>query len=109
LTAAGTALAVSYDGEDRGFQVFNYSGSDIVGIYATDRDRTRWGPDLLGNSIVPSGYQTNWMVRPALDRGYCLFDIGVQFADGSTDTIWNVNLCTARGLAFGNNGHRVLR
>jgi hypothetical protein len=101
------ARAVSYDGEDRSFMAFNHSSAAITHLYATDIRRPDWGVDLLGTSVLGPG--RNYVTRPPIDRGYCLFDVAATFSDGTADIITRVNLCTALGLEFTDEGHRVLR
>jgi hypothetical protein len=108
LFAASHALAVTFDGLDRSFQLINSSRTAITQIYATNVDDPYFhNGDMLGDYTLAPGASIR--VRPAIDQGYCLFDVGVKFEDGSTDVVTRVNLCTAQALEFNNFGHRVLR
>ena len=109
LFAASHALAVSFDGLDRSFQLINSGRTAITEIYATNVDDPYFhgNGDMLGNYTLAPGASIR--VRPPIDEGYCLFDVGVKFEDGSTDVVTRVNLCTAQALEFNNYGHRVLR
>jgi hypothetical protein len=109
LFTASHALAVSRDGEDRSFHLINSSSTAITEIYATNVDDPYFhrNGDMLGDYTLAPGARKQ--VRPPIDRGYCMFDVGVKFEDGSSDLVTRVNLCTARALEFNNSGHRVLR
>jgi hypothetical protein len=109
LFTASHALAVTFDGLDRSFQLINSSRNAITEIYATNVDDPVFhsNGDMLGRYTLAPG--ANKLVRPPIDEGYCLFDVGVKFEDGSTDLVTRVNLCTAQALEFYNGGHRVLR
>jgi len=109
LFTASHALAVSRDGEDRSFKLINSRSMAITEIYATNVDDPYWhrNGDMLGDYTLAPG--ASKIVRPPIDRGYCMFDVGVKFENGSSDVVTRVNLCTALGLEFTNGGHRVLR
>jgi hypothetical protein len=109
LFTASHALAVSLDGEDRSFQLINSSRNAITQIYATNVDDPYFhgNGDMLGNYTLAPGASKR--VRPPIDEGYCMFDVGVKFEDGSADLVTRVNLCTAQALEFNSSGHRVLR
>jgi hypothetical protein len=109
LLTATYALAVSNDGLDRSFTLVNRSGAAITEIYATNVDDPYFhrNGDMLGDYTLAPGASKR--VRPPTDDGYCMFDVGATFLDGSTDIVTRVNLCTALGLEFTNSGHRVLR
>jgi hypothetical protein len=107
LFTASHALAVTFDGQDRSFQLINSSGNAITEIYATNVDDPYFRGDMLGDYTLAPGASVR--VRPPIDEGYCLFDVGVKFEDGSADVVTRVNLCTAQALEFNNYGHRILR
>jgi hypothetical protein len=100
--ASGTPLAL-----DSGVLAINKTSKTIVEFFVTDRDRSDWGVDLLGESVVPPGGSV--VIRPNLDRGYCINDVSVRFSDGTTEVISGVNFCSVSRLVFDDSGHRIPR
>ncbi len=75
---------------DRTLVVRNTTGHMMIGVYASNRDRSTWGPNLLRRS-VPSGYEIT--VNTDDGSGYCIYDLRAKFGDGSTAEHRHINLC----------------
>jgi hypothetical protein len=88
LFAANTASAFQ-----RWVDVVNNGGSAIYSVYITNVDDRSYGRDLLGNYMIPAGYEMR--VEPDLSNGYCRFDVLVTYETGQEVTLWGVNLCEA--------------
>jgi hypothetical protein len=100
-TVAGLAIAMSvassaFAGDPRVI-LANETGTTIYAAQMSDVGRNEWGPDLLGDAVLPSGYQT--VLHPE-NRGYCKYDLRVTFADGSSNTVTRLNACEAIQVAF---------
>lgn len=101
LTAALVALfaaspALAQDGFQRWIDVVNRTNVTLERFYATDVGTNSWGPDLLGDGVIPPGRQQRLEpTRGQQRRGFCRFDIRVTFANGEAVERRGVNLCEA--------------
>lgn len=75
------------------FLVENYSGYDIIGVWAVTSGSSTWGPNLLRGNIIDGYYGDSLWLAPARPQGYCVFDIVLMYEDGVEDVLRNVNLC----------------
>ena len=86
LFAANTASAF-----ERWVDVVNNGGSAIYSVYITNVDDRSYGRDLLGNYMIPAGYQQR--LEPDYNNGYCRFDVLITYETGHEVAMWGVNLC----------------
>jgi hypothetical protein len=100
-TVAGLAIAMSvassaFAGDPR-IELANNTGATIYAAQMSDVGRNNWGPDLLGDNVLPSGYS---IVLHPENRGYCKYDLRVTFADGSSNTVTRLNACETYQVSF---------
>jgi hypothetical protein len=95
--AAGPALA---QGCDTSIEVTNSSGVQVEQLYFNPTSMSDWGPDRLGENVLPSGRTVTY--RP--NRGGA-FDFRVVWSGGRASEIRGVDICvisrinvTSRGL-----------
>jgi hypothetical protein len=65
---------------DRWIDVYNDSQREVHFVYLSPDDPSPWGPDLLGEDILPP--HTMVTLDPQNHHGYCAFVMKVQFAGG---------------------------
>jgi hypothetical protein len=102
LVAAGAASADQYQ---RWVDIMNLGDSAIYSVYISDIDRMDWGPDLLGNYVIPPG--NDLVVEPVVNRGYCRFDVLVVYETGEQQTMYGVNLCEVVQIATNEYDHLI--
>jgi hypothetical protein len=87
----GVAASVPAMAYDRHVEVVNRSSETITGFYASNVGAETWEEDILGNRVLPPGYQ----IRVNLDdgSGYCHFDFKTNFRDGTSVIRHNVDVC----------------
>ena len=90
---AGTFAANTASAYERWIDVVNSGNAAIYSVYISNVDDRSYGRDLLGNSMIPAGYQAR--VQPDVTNGYCRFDVLVTYETGEKITLWGVNLCEA--------------
>ena len=95
-TNAATAL-------DRSVYVQNDGDCPIWSVRMSHIDRRHYGPDLLGDYVIPAG-AGEWL-RPVNDQGYCRFDLLITYANGDEVQLWDVNLCEALTVQADNSGY----
>ena len=86
LFAANTASAF-----ERWVDVVNNGSSAIYSVFITNVDDRSYGRDLLGNYMIPAGYQQR--LEPDINNGYCRFDVLITYETGHEVAMWGVNLC----------------
>lgn len=87
---------------DPSFNIVNRSGRVIYEAYASPSTDNNWGPDRLGQNVVPAG--RNFVVR--LPQGECVYDVRVVYerSGGPAEERRNINLCNVRDLVFDGRG-----
>lgn len=83
-TTAASAL-------DRRVRIHNDTSYDIHYFYASNTGSRSWEEDILGDSVLPAGY--NVIVNIDDGSGYCKFDFKAVFEDGSEAVSANNNVC----------------
>ncbi|MBW8269975.1 hypothetical protein [Caldovatus aquaticus] len=78
------------------FNLVNNSGRTIMEIYASPSSDNNWGPDRLGQNVLPPGQ--SFAVR--LPLGECLYDIRVVYDDNSAQERRRVNTCSLTNVTF---------
>lgn len=83
---------------DPSFNLVNRSGRVIYEAYASPATDNNWGPDRLGQNVVPAG--RNFVIR--LPQGECVYDVRVVYerSGGPSEERRNINLCTVRDVVF---------
>lgn len=94
LFTADSALA-----DKDNFRVYNRSRYDIVRLHITSSDYGQWGPDILGNGILRSGYNMKVGFND-MSNNRCLYDIKAVFEDGEVVIDSQVNVCNSDGETF---------
>jgi hypothetical protein len=90
---AGVLSANVASAFERWIDVVNSGSSAIYSVYITNVDDRSYGRDLLGNYMIPAGYEMR--VEPDVHNGYCRFDMLITYETGEEVTLWGVNLCEA--------------
>lgn len=81
---------------DPSFRLTNRSGTTLNELYVSSAQDNAWGPDRLGQRVLPGGSQM--IVR--LPMGQCVNDIRVVYANGQALERRGVNTCALTDLAF---------
>lgn len=76
------------------FHLVNQSRVAVMEAYVSLSTEQEWGPDRLGNDVVPPG--RNFAIR--LPEGPCLHDVRFVYENGQTDERRGVNLCDLTNL-----------
>jgi len=94
-TLAAAAMSTAWIGAAQAgtqdFDLINDSGRTIERIFVSSVGINDWENDVLGRSMLPSGYTKRVSFSPSY-RG-CQFDVKVVFRDGGSLIDWNVDLC----------------
>ncbi|UFN51254.1 Tat pathway signal protein [Roseomonas sp. OT10] len=97
LLAAATAAPAQAQNR---FWLQNNSGQAIQSAYVSPSRLSNWGPDILGQGVLPNGQQV-W-VTP--NFGDCVLDVRVRYASGQEETRMGLNACNISRIAFGRGG-----
>lgn len=76
------------------FNLVNQSRVAVMEAYVSLATEQEWGPDRLGNDVVPPG--RNFAIR--LPEGPCLHDVRFVYENGQADERRGVNLCDVTNL-----------
>ncbi|WP_157136009.1 Tat pathway signal protein [Teichococcus cervicalis] len=82
------------------FWLVNQSGQVIESAYVSPSRLDNWGPDILGNSVLPPGQQVH--VTPS--AADCVLDVRVRYQGGQEETRMQVNACNLSRIAFSGRG-----
>lgn len=94
---AGQALAQP----NPSFNLVNRTGRVIERAYASPASQDTWGPDRLGENMLPSGRAAP--IRLPAD-GNCIYDVRVEYQGGGEDEQRGVNTCNIVDVVFGRGG-----
>jgi hypothetical protein len=86
---AATSLMPAF--ADSRVRIHNNTGLTLYRFYSTNSGATKWGSDVMGSSVLPSGRSMS--LNFANSKGYCLFDFRAIFDNGVELTRANVNVC----------------
>lgn len=102
LAMGGLAPAAQAQTGDPSFNIVNRSGRVIYEAFASPTSDNSWGPDRLGQNVVPAG--RNFVVR--LPPGECMYDVRVVYdrQGGQAEERRNINLCNIRDVVFEGRG-----
>jgi hypothetical protein len=96
--AAGEAFAQA----QQNFRLVNRTGYQINEVYVSPSANDRWGRDILGDGVMPSGTSRN-ITFPRATRA-CMFDLRVVYADGERGETREINLCEVSTVTVTWNG-----
>jgi hypothetical protein len=98
VLALGSSFAAPAGADEyaRWIDINNNSDRYVYSVRISDVGTDAWGPDLLGAEMIEPGYYMR--VEPRRHRGYCLFDVRVEYDDGQREFFWGVNLCESTDL-----------
>ena len=82
------------------FFLVNSSAETIQEAYVSSSRVQSWGPDILGQGVLPSGNRV-W-VTPTF--GDCILDVRVVYAGGRSEERRGMNACAINTIAFGGGG-----
>lgn len=89
--APDSANAQPGDRHDRRMVIVNESGRTIQHFYATNSGVSKWGRDLLGQDVIPSGQR--YIFNFDDGTGYCIFDFRAVLDNGRPIERYRVNVC----------------
>ena len=78
------------------FRLINQSGQTVNYLYVSPSNRSDWGPDILGNSVLSNGYQWNTDLRT--NSNGCRYDVRAVLADGRESTAYGYDVCSSRQI-----------
>ncbi|MBP0446526.1 Tat pathway signal protein [Roseomonas sp. SSH11] len=79
------------------FWLVNNTGDTIQTAHVSPSRLSNWGPDILGNGVLPAGNRV--YVTP--NFGDCTLDVRVTFSSGREETRMGLNACSLNTIAFG--------
>jgi hypothetical protein len=95
---AGEAIAQN---PNPSFNLVNRTGRVVERAYTSPSGVNTWGPDRLGENVLPSG--RSLAIRLPAD-GNCLYDVRIEYQGGGNDERRRVNTCTIADVVFGSGG-----
>src|SRR3712207_5184269 len=98
LTLAATLFggAAPAEAQNR-FWLVNGTGAQINEAYVSPSRLSNWGPDILGQGVLPAG-QEGWVTT---NFGDWRLDVRVRYANGGEETRMGVNACSLSRIVFG--------
>lgn len=78
-------------GAQQDFTIVNNTGQSVMTLNVSPSDSNQWGPDILGQNVLPNGQQGQ--VQFARGQDQCNWDIRATFEGGQTGDWRGVNLC----------------
>lgn len=93
-------LAASPAEAQNRFWLINNTGDTIQTANVSPSRLSEWGPDILGNGVLPAGNRV--FVTP--NFGDCVLDVRVRYASGREETRMALNACNINTIAFGGGG-----
>lgn len=93
LAAGLTAFAADQD-----FTLHNHTERTIESLTVSPTGTGQWSKDILGQDILDD--HTDLVVRFPHDQSDCKWDVRVSFADGSTEQVSDVDLCSVGEVTF---------
>jgi hypothetical protein len=91
MLAMLTALPASAQYSSPNFEVINAGTHQIDHIYVQPHANPNWGPDLLGQDVLPAGYFYKALASYNLPS--CIQDVRVIYHDGTVDYYYNLDVC----------------
>ena len=102
--ATGLAPAAMAQTGDPSFNLVNRGSRVIYEAYASPSSDSNWGPDRLGQNVIPAG--RSFVIR--LPQGECIYDVRIVYdrQGGPAEERRNINLCNMTELAFDGRGQQ---
>ncbi|MBI0534947.1 Tat pathway signal protein [Roseomonas sp. KE2513] len=100
LLALLAGLAATPAEAQNRFWLINNTSDTIQTANVSASRLSNWGPDILGNSVLPAGNRV--FVTP--NFGDCILDVRVTYASGREETRMGLNACSISTIAFGGGG-----
>src|SRR4051812_17973924 len=94
---ATLALPRMAQADDRDFDLINNSTSPISAVYVSPADDDDWGANVLTDNINP-GELRGILFQDELAT--CLYDVRVEFADGSNGELRDLDLCATNSITL---------
>lgn len=94
---AGLLLGAAPASAQNRFNLVNSTGQTIERVYVSPSRSNNWGPDVLGNGVLPAGAST-WVV-PGF--GDCLLDVRVTYQGGRSEERRQINACSLSRIVWG--------
>lgn len=95
LSAAAVALAslaaTAVQADHMKVRIHNDTGLTLTRFYSTNAGSSKWGRDVMGSSVLPSGRAMTMNFDNQYD--YCVFDFRAIFEDGTELLRGGVNVC----------------
>ena len=103
LLLCGAVLTACTDGSsgssvNRHVTIINNTGATIQRFYGSNAGSNSWEEDILGADVLTSGSQVD--VNFDDGSGYCTFDFKAVLADGSSQVVNGVDVCTTSNVTF---------
>ncbi|MCA3698949.1 hypothetical protein [Brevundimonas sp.] len=86
LLLSGAAVAQEQD-----FTIINRTGHTVMTLNVSPHDQEEWGPDILGNEVLPDGESGDVSFSPEQDT--CLWDLRVTLDNGEVGDWRGIDLC----------------
>lgn len=96
----GSAPAMAQSQQD--FALVNRTGYQINELYVSASANNRWGRDILGDEVMPSGTRRN--ITFGRNQRECQFDIRIIYSDGERAEIRQIDLCQVSVVTLTWNG-----
>ena len=99
LASAILALGVSPAfGTDRDFTLHNHTHRTIKSLAVSPTGEERWSADILGQDILDD--HTDLVVKFYAGESQCDWDVRVEFEDGTSEQVHDVDLCADSDVTF---------
>ena len=98
ILTAGFAASAQAQCDTR-FTLVNHSGSTIQEFYFGSSAQSNWGPDRLGQNVLPHAATMNFTARSAGAN-----DFKVVWAGGASAQLMGVNICSTNEIVATRSG-----
>lgn len=100
--AMSAATGEAFAQAQQNFRLINRTGHQINEVYVSPSANDRWGRDILGDEVMPSGTSRN--IRFPRSTQACMFDLRVVYSDGERGEVSEINLCEVSNVTVTWNG-----
>jgi hypothetical protein len=90
-SASGDEAAPSDGAANQDFTLVNNTGHTVMTLNVSPSDSNQWGPDILGQNVLPNGQSAQVSFERGQDQ--CEWDIRATYDDGDTTDARGANLC----------------
>ena len=85
-------------GTDQDFTLHNHTERTIKSLYVSPTGADSWSDDILGQDILDD--HTDLTVRFDRSASQCDWDVRVDFEDGSSEQVSDVDFCSVTDVTF---------